>query len=100
MGYTLYYNGSSETPITDAQRAVIAANVETWSAKLSEESEAYMWEVSEDGLELSGWTKPSSDDDEMEEDMEVIVSAVRDLQKALPDVRFTVTDDFEMEHFP
>ena len=100
MGYTLYYNGSSETPLSDAQRAMVAANVEKWNVKLSDNAEGYVWEYSEDGLELSGWSKPSFDDDEMDSDMNVIVSAVRALQKALPGVRFTVTDDFDMEHFP
>jgi len=100
MGYTLAYNGSSDTPLTQEQRAIVAANVEEWSVQLSENCEAYEWEYAEEGCELSGLTKPSYDDDEMDSDMDVILSAVRALQKSLPNIRFTVTDDFDMELFP
>ena len=100
MGYTLAYNGSSDKPLTEEQRTIVAANVEKWSVQLSENCEAYEWEYTEDGCELSGLTKPSDDDDEMDSDMDVILSAIRALQKALPNVRFTVTDDFDMDLFP
>ena len=49
---------------------------------------------------MTGFTNPGLNDDDMDEDLEVLVSAVDALQKALPSIRFTATDDFDFEHFP
>ncbi len=100
MGYTICYEGASETPLTAAQRAIVQANVEEWQPKLSDDAEGYAWSFSEDGCMLSGLTKPGMDEDDMDQDIEVLVSAVRALQAALPSVQFTVSDDFDMPLFP
>ena len=100
MGYSIYYQGTSPQKITDEERSIISKNVLKWNEKLSESSEAYAWVFSDDGCQMTGFTKPGLNDDDMDEDLEVLVSAVGALQKALPSIRFTVTDDFDFEHFP
>ena len=67
---------------------------------LSELTEAYAWFFFDDGSQMTGFTNPGLNDDDMDEDLEVLVSAVDALQKALPSIRFTATDDFDFEHFP
>ena len=100
MGYSIYYQGISPQKITDEERHIVTKNVEKWNEKLSESSEDYAWSYSDDGCQMNGFTKPGNDDEDMDEDLEVLVSAVRELQQLLPSIEFTVTDDFDFEHFP
>lgn len=100
MGYSIYYQGTSQKSITAEERSIISKNVAKWNDKLSESSEDYAWTYSDDGCQITGFTKPGMDDEDMDEDLEVLVSAVRELQQSLPSIEFTVTDDFDFEHFP
>ncbi|MFO0548407.1 MAG: hypothetical protein U0271_08480 [Polyangiaceae bacterium] len=95
MGYTVYYEGRSKSPLTQADQALITRNTEQFAANMSDESEGYGWDIGKDGLSMSGATKPALDDPEMETDIQVLVDAVTALSRALPHVTFRVTDDFE-----
>ena len=100
MGYTVYYQGCSDTPLTPEQRKIVTANVAKWSVRLSESAEDYSWEYEDDGCQLSGFTKPGMDADDMDADINVLIAAVRELQAALQNVKFTVSDDYDLELFP
>lgn len=101
MGYTIWYEGTSETPITPEQLAQANAHAAEWTTKLSKTAERYAWEIDgEDDCKISGWTKPGLDEDDMEEDVETLIAAVRTLDSEMEGVTFTVTDDYETEHYP
>lgn len=101
MGYTIWYEGRSEAPITEAQLAQANASAAAWTKKLSDSAEDYAWEIDgDDECVMSGWTKPSMDDDEMEDDVDTLIEAVRALDEQMEGIAFTVTDDYDTEHYP
>jgi len=101
VGYTIWYEGTSETPITPEQLAQAQEHAARWTTKLSESAEDYRWDIDdEDDCKISGWTKPGLDELEMEEDVDTLIDAVRTLDGEMDGLEFTVTDDYETEHYP
>lgn len=101
MGYTVWYEGLSETPITPEQLAIARQNAAKWTTKLSDTAESYAWDIDDDDdCKLSGSTKPSLDMDELDDDVDTIVAAVAELDQALDGVELTVTDDHETDLYP
>ena len=100
MGYTVWYKGVSEHPITGAQLDAARANAAEWTDRLSDTAEGYEWSIDDDDdCAISGYTKPGLDDD-MDEDVELLVQAVSALAAKLPALSFTVSDDYDSELYP
>lgn len=93
MGWTVYYRGQADSPITDAERALLDRHVAAWSPKLHDGSEDYAWEVRDDGATLSGFTKIQSSDDD-QADFVTLIRAAQELETLLPRFRFLVSDDY------
>jgi hypothetical protein len=93
MGWTVYYRGEADAPITDNERQVLARHVETWTAKLHEGSEAYGWKVEDGGTKLSGYTKIQYSEDD-QGDYVTLIRAAQELEGLLPRFRFLVSDDY------
>jgi len=98
MGYTLYYEGTSEIPLTPEEREALKEHEARWNRRLSSTSEDYSYSVTDRGRDLRGCTKPGRDD-AMDEDVETITDAVEELDRRLPNFQFTVTDDYETVHY-
>jgi hypothetical protein len=93
MGWTVYYEGKADGPITDEERTILDQHVATWSPQLNEGSEAYDWKLEDEGRALSGFTKIhySSDD---QADFVTLIRAAQELEGLLPRFRFLVSDDY------
>lgn len=93
MGWTVYYQGSSETPITDEERNILEGHVGVWTKKLEKGSEPYAWKIGDDGKALSGSTKIHFSEDDRG-DFVTVIRATQELERLLPRFRFLVSDDY------
>ncbi len=93
MGWTVYYRGQADSPITDAEKQILAGHVAEWTAKLHEGSEGYGWREEDDGKLLTGFTKVQSSEDD-QADYVTVVRATQEIEELLPRFAFLVSDDF------
>ena len=93
MGWTVYYQGEADSPITDDERELLAGHVAEWSPQLDEGSEPYAWREEADGRRLVGFTKIQSSADD-QGDFVTLIRATQDLEQRLPRFKFLVSDDY------
>ncbi len=93
MGYTIFYEGRSEYPLTDDEHAKLHENVLVWDTRLSEVSEDYGFTYSDGTRRLSGSTKIGYSETEESHDLDMLLYAIEELDQILPGYHFTVHDD-------
>lgn len=95
MGWTIYYNCTGRL-FNENDLQIFKSHEAKWAPLLSKYCETYKWELSENRRELSGFTKfhPRFKN---RHDFETIIAALQEIESEIPDVDFSVSDDFYLE---
>jgi hypothetical protein len=93
MGWTVYYSGEAESPLTDEERSMLAAHVATWTTKLHDRCEPYAWSEEAKGLVIRGMTKVAASTDD-QGDFVAVVRATQELETLLPRFESVISDDY------
>lgn len=93
MGWTVYYEGHTDDPISDGERATLAAHTAEWTARLHDGCESYAWREEQSGRVIRGMTKVQGSSDD-QADFATIVRATQELETLLDRFEFTISDDY------
>ncbi|MFH2045807.1 MAG: hypothetical protein ABIK92_11755 [Pseudomonadota bacterium] len=93
MGWTIYYTTTLVEQLSPDEEKTINTIIKKWNKKLEDGCEYLFLEKKDNGKTLEGFSKVQHSI-EPEEDFKRIVSALKEIEKTIPVVKFKITDDY------
>ena len=93
MGWTVYYKSILNEQLSPDEDKIVQAVINKWNKRLEDGCEHLSLERNENGKILEGFSKVHHSI-EPEEDFKKVLSALKEIEKKVPKIKFSIKDDY------